>query len=173
MFKHELIAKITKVLSDNDVRKPVHIDKRILKIVDATYADETTSGSITIKPKDKMVRYTNDDVANILEALIILVQDSMSRGENVAIKGLGIFSVAWRNPKRIRRPDTREWVDIPGRYVPKFTIGAPLRDAARLYTLSKQANPVGFEMPDPVYDQFEFPEDDEFEDGDELDGTES
>lgn len=169
MFKNELIAKAARVLSDNDVRKPVHVDKRVLKIMDVTHNSEDISGQIQIKPKDKMVKYTADDVANVLEAVIVCVQDAIQHGEGVAIKGLGNFSVVWRAPRKVRRPDTGEWCDIPGRYAPKFSIGQPLLNAARVYTLSSQNNPEGFDMPAPVYDQFETPDDDEI--GGELDGN--
>lgn len=170
MYKIELIANAAKLLAQNDVRKPVHVDKRVLKIMDVTRTSEDISGQVTIKPKDKMVRYTADDVANILEAIIVCIQDAVQHGEGVAIKGLGNFSVVWRNPRRVRRPDTGEWVDISGRYAAKFTVGQQLQNAARLYTLSKENNPSGFQMPDPIYDQFEGPDDD-FEDGDVLDGN--
>lgn len=170
MYKNELIAKAARLLSENNIRKPVHIDKRALKIIDATYKDEDISGQVIIKPKDKMVRYTADDVANILEAVIVSIQDSIQHGESVAIKGLGNFSVVWRNPRRVRRPDTGEWVDIDGRYSAKFSIGQPIQNAARVFTMSKRDNPKGFEMPDPIYDQFEIP-DEEYEDGEVLNGN--
>lgn len=169
MYKSELIAKAAKVLSENNVRKPVHVDKRVLKIIDATYNNEDISGQVSIKPKDKMVKYTFDDVANILEAIIVSIQDAIQHGESVAIKGLGNFSVVWRNPRRVKHPDTGEWVEIEGRYAPKFSMGQPLINAARVFMLSSENNPSGFSMPDPVYDKFETP-DEEYEDGDEING---
>lgn len=165
MFKNELIAKVARVLSENNIRKPVHIDKRVLRIMDVTYKDEALSGQVHIKPKDKLVKYTAEDVSNILEGIIACVQDSLQHGESVAIKGLGNFNIVWRNPRRVRRLDNGEMIDIPGRYAPKFSFSQNLLEAAKIYTLSKENNPVGFEIPDPVYDQFEFPDD---EDGDEV-----
>lgn len=170
MQKHELIAAVANALKDNNIKKQVHIDRRILKIVDATYAEEETSGRILIKPRDKAVKYTNEDVANVLEGIIAVILDGVKRGEGTAIKGLGSFSLVYRAPKRVKNVLNGEIVDIPGRHVVKFTPGMDLREAANVYTLSQEYNPEGFRMPDPIYDQFEHPED---EDGDEVDGIDS
>lgn len=170
MQKHELIAMVANVLKDNNIRKQVHIDKRVLKIVDATYAEEETSGRIVIKPRSKMVRYTNEDVANVLEGVIAVIMDGIRHGEGTAIKGLGNFALTYRAPKRVRNVNNGEIIDIPGRHVVKFTPGLDLREAANVYTLSKEHDPEGFKMPDPIYDQFEYPDD---ENGGDVDGIDS
>ena len=170
MQKHELIARVANVLRENNIRKQVHMDKRILKIVDATYAEEETSGRIVIKPRSKMAKYTNDDVANILEGVIAVILDGIRHGEGTAIKGLGNFSVYYRAPKKVRNINNGEMIDVPERYIVKFLPGLDMREAANMYTLSRINNPEGFKIPDPIYDQFEEPDD---EDGDDVDGVNS
>lgn len=176
MNKSELIAKAARLLDEHDMRKPVHLDRRVYEIVDTTSTTrEVMEGKIVIQPRDKNVRYTQDDVTNILEMIIYVVQDELAHGGSVSMKGLGTFDLVWRQPRSTKIPGTEQWVDIPGRFVPKFHANSGLRNAAQIYTMSMQNNPVGFQMPDPVYDQFEQPDeeyDDDYEDGD-VDGGET
>ena len=173
MTKDVLITKAAKVLNENNIKKKVHIDKRILKFTDITSKAEEVSGQISVKAKDKEVRYTSEDVANVLEALIVCIQDVISKGEQVSIKGLGAFTVQYHKGRMVRNPITKEMMKIDGRYVPKFIIGQPLRAAAKLYELSLIGNPTGYIEPEPVYDRLDVPEQslsDQTESGDVVDG---
>lgn len=160
MNKTELIKLTAKVLGRNNIRKSVHVEKRKLKITDITYKEETDSGFISVAPKDKMVKYTADDVSNILEAILAVVQDTLAHGESVYIRGLGTFHLKYKPPRKIRRPDTGEWIDVEERYAPKFIIGSPIRNAAVQYSASLKNNPEGLKVPDPIYDRYESPDDD-------------
>lgn len=173
MNKSELVQSAARTLYDNNARKNVHIEKRVLKITDVTYKEEIDAGRVSVKAKDKLVRYTIDDVAVILEAILAVIQDTLSRGEAVNISGLGKFYLKHRQARKMRRPDNGEWVDVPERYVPKVTPGFRLREAADLYEMSLKNNPDGLILPDPIYDQFEFPDEEAEEEGDEIDGSEN
>ena len=59
MQKHELIAKAANVLRENNIKKQVHIDKRILKFTDITYK----SGSV--KSSQTYYRINLQDIKNI------------------------------------------------------------------------------------------------------------
>ena len=161
MNKLELAGKVSKTLDRNGIRKFVHIEKRKLQITDVTYKDESVAGQVTVRAKDKMVKYTMDDVMNILDGIAAVVKDELSHGEPVNLYGLGKFGLKYRRPKRMWKPDTKEWIDVPEKYVAYVTPSVFLREAADIYTLSKQNNPEGFKMPDPIYDQFESPDEDE------------
>ena len=164
MQKADVITQMAKIVNAHNLRKTVHVDKRILKIVDVTKEkNEDMAGRITIQPKDKLVRYTKDDAACMLEAFVLCLQDALTQGESVSVKGLGTFSLVRRKARKTKIPGTEQWVDIPERFVVKFTPNYGLRNAARVYTLSFQGNPTGFQLPDPMYDQFEFPDEDEDE----------
>ncbi len=166
MNKQEMVASVARVLARNKVKKLVHTDKRVLKITDITYKEETNSGQISIKPRDKMVKYTADDVSNILDGIIAVLTDAISHGESVSISGIGKFSVQRKAPRKMRRPDNGELIEIPERYVVKVLPSLALREAASHYGLAKANNPQGFIMPDPIYDQFETPDEDEDEEVD-------
>lgn len=172
MNKAELAQTAARILNDNGARKNVHLEKRILKITDVTYSNEVEAGRVAVQAKDKLVRYTIDDVTIIFEAILTVIQDELTKGGTIHISGLGKFYLKHRAAKRLRKPDTGEWIDVPEKYVPKFNPGFWLREAADIYGMSGENNPIGQILPDPIYDQFEFP-DEEDEDGDEVDGTES
>lgn len=177
MNKHELTSMVKKVLDQNNARKFVHIEKRILKITDVTYKDETTAGRISVQAKDKLVKYTMEDVGVILDAIAVVIREALMHGETVNVLGLGRFFLKYRRAKKMKKPDTGEWITIPEKYVVAITPSAPLREAADIYTMSKQNNPEGFILPDPIYDQFETPDEVEDEpceetEGDEVDATE-
>lgn len=173
MNKAELVQSAARVLFDNNARKNVHVEKRVLKITDVTYKEEIDAGRVSVKAKDKLVRYTIDDVAVIFEAILVVIQDALSHGESVTINGLGKFYLKHRRARKMKRPDNGEWVDVPEKYVPKVTPGFGLREAAAIYAMSLENNPEGLILPEPIYDQFEFPDDDIEEEGDELDGSET
>lgn len=170
MNKAELVQGAARVLADNNARKNVHLEKRVLKITDVTYKDEVNAGCVSVKAKDKLVKYTIDDVAVIFEAIIAVIGDAIAHGETISINGLGKFYLKHRPARRMKRPDNGQWVDLPERYVPKITPGFNLRDAAAIYSMSMQNNPEGLILPDPIYDQFEFP-DEEPEGGEEISGN--
>lgn len=172
MTKSDLIKRVARVLNENNIKKKVHMEKRILKITDITNKSADESGQISIKGKDKEVRYTAEDVENVLEAIIACIHDTIAHGDQVTIKGIGTFKVLYHKGRLVRNPITNEMMPIPGRYNPKFIFSQSLKAAARLYELSMVNNPEGFKEPDPIYDRCETPDDyfNDTKDGDEVDG---
>jgi integration host factor subunit beta len=55
------------------------------------------------------------------------ITDSLSEGDNVAIRGFGIFCVRERNAKIGRNPKSGERVEVPAKKVPFFKAGKDLR----------------------------------------------
>ena len=170
MNKTELIQSVSKVLTENNIKKPIRIEKHIFKIMDITFSDETEMGRISVRPQNKLVRYTAEDVSNILEGMIAVITDSIQHGEKVSLKGLGNFTIFRRPPRKIRKPDTGELIDIPERFTIKYSPSSNIREAAIVYGSINKNNPEGFIMPEPIYDQFEAPDEIE-EEG--LDGEDN
>lgn len=147
MNKKELTDRVTGVLRDNDIKKPVRTPKHVFHITD----DDGNTADFVVKNHDKKVIYTRDDVAVIIDACLAVITDSLKRGEELNIRGFGILGLHKRAPRRAKVPGTEDWVEVEGRYVPKFYFGNDLRMAARVYELSldeKYANMDDFDLED-------------------------
>lgn len=149
MNKKELVSKITDILRENDVKKVVKIPKQTFTISD----NEGNSKEFVVKKTDKRVSLTNEDVSNILDACIEAIQESLKRGEAVQIHGFGRLGLHYRKPRKTKRIDTGEDVDVPGRFVPKFDYGNDLRLAAKIYETS--LGDVLMETVEHYYDELE------------------
>lgn len=136
MNKQGLIDKVTAVLKDNNVRKPVTAQKTVLHITD----DEGNNSDFVIKKSNKGLLFTAKDVTAIIDALIAVVEDSMKRGEEISIHGFGTLGVKYRAARKTKHPESGELVEIGERYVPKFNFGNSLRMAAKVYEMSLTEN---------------------------------
>lgn len=66
-----------------------------------------------------------------VEAVINSVIDSLKKGDEVSIAGLGIFSVKQRAAREARNPRTGETIKVPSMKVPKFRAAKALKDAVK------------------------------------------
>lgn len=74
---------------------------------------------------------TRANAERAVETMIDSVADSLKRGEEVSIAGLGIFSAKMRNARTGRNPRTGETLSIPAMRVPKFRAAKALKDAVK------------------------------------------
>ena len=74
---------------------------------------------------------TRANAERAVETMIDSVADSLKRGEEVSIAGLGIFSAKMRNARTGRNPRTGETLSIPSMRVPKFRAAKALKDAVK------------------------------------------
>jgi DNA-binding protein HU-beta len=74
---------------------------------------------------------TRADAERAVETAIDCVVDSLKKGNEVSIAGLGIFSSKTRNARTGRNPRTGESIDIPAMRVPKFRAAKALKDAVK------------------------------------------
>ena len=74
---------------------------------------------------------TRADAERAVETMIDCVSDSLKKGKEVSIAGLGIFSSKTRNARTGRNPRTGETIDIPAMRVPKFRAAKALKDAVK------------------------------------------
>lgn len=66
-----------------------------------------------------------------IEAALSAIVDTLKKGEEVSIAGLGIFSVKMRAAREARNPRTGETVKVPAMKVPKFRAAKALKDAVK------------------------------------------
>jgi DNA-binding protein HU-beta len=74
--------------------------------------------------------YSKATVANVIFAFLHSIADSLSRGEEVRLRGFGTFEVAERASRAARNPSTNEQIVIPARSVAVFKAGEMLKRAA-------------------------------------------
>ena len=74
---------------------------------------------------------TKVKTAEMLDALIEAVSETLSNGEEVAIAGLGKFEVRERAARNGRNPQTGEAITIAASKVPAFKASKTLKDAVK------------------------------------------
>lgn len=67
----------------------------------------------------------------VVDGMIGAIIDTLKKGEEVSIAGLGIFSVKNRAARMARNPKTGEQVSVPATKVPKFRAAKALKDAVK------------------------------------------
>jgi DNA-binding protein HU-beta len=67
----------------------------------------------------------------VVNGLLDAVVDTLKKGGEVSIAGLGIFSVKQRAARMARNPKTGEAVKVPATKVPKFRAAKALKDAVK------------------------------------------
>lgn len=131
MNKKEFVKKVAAVLRNENARKPVSVPKTIFYVSD----DRGNTKDFFIKPHDREVMYTIDDVTTILDACIYVIKDSLRHGIDIAIYGFGRFALAHRNKAKLNNLlDGADTAIVAERYVPKFYCGSDLKECARRYT---------------------------------------
>jgi len=91
-----------------------------------------------IRKTDKEVNFNSNDINAIIDACLLVIEDSLKRGEEISIHGFGTLGLHHRAARKTKRVGTDDWVEIKARYVPKFVSGNNLKLAAKIYELSLQ-----------------------------------
>lgn len=71
------------------------------------------------------------DAERAVETMIDCVVSSLTKGQEVSIAGLGIFSAKMRPSRTGRNPRTGESIEVPAMRVPKFRAAKALKDAVK------------------------------------------
>ncbi len=66
-----------------------------------------------------------------VEAMLNGIIETLKKGEEVSIAGLGIFSVKQRAARDARNPRTGETIKVAAMKVPKFRAAKALKDAVK------------------------------------------
>lgn len=129
MNRSELASRVATGLRAQGIVKKVCIPAHAFTISD----DSGNSKKFKVAKDDKEVAYTAADVDAIIGALIDIIADHLKTGDEISIRGLGTFGLKYRAPRKTKLPGTSEWVNVPGRYVPKFSPGDKLKQGVRVY----------------------------------------
>ena len=74
---------------------------------------------------------TKADGERAVEAIITMITDTLKRGEEVSVAGLGIFQAKMRAGRTGRNPRTGATIQIKAMRVPKFRASKTLKDAVK------------------------------------------
>ena len=77
------------------------------------------------------VSLSKAEASQAVNAVFEVIQDTLERGESVAVTGFGTFSTKSRPARTGRNPRTGESIAIAASTVPSFKAGKTLRDAVR------------------------------------------
>jgi DNA-binding protein HU-beta len=74
---------------------------------------------------------TKADAERAVEAVIAAITNSLAKGVEVSVAGLGIFTAKTRAARTGRNPRTGEMIQVPAMRVPKFRAAKALKDAVK------------------------------------------
>ncbi len=74
---------------------------------------------------------TKTQAEKVVETIIDTVVQTLKKGDEVSIAGLGIFSTKMRPARTGRNPRTGETIKVPSMRVPKFRAAKALKDAVK------------------------------------------
>jgi len=66
-----------------------------------------------------------------VDTVVNSIINTLKKGEEVSIAGVGIFSVKQRAAREARNPRTGESIQVPAMRVPKFRAAKALKDAVK------------------------------------------
>jgi DNA-binding protein HU-beta len=76
-------------------------------------------------------KVTKADAKKALDAFVKTTQVALKKGDRVALVGFGSFSVAERNARTGRNPQTGKPITIKAKKVVKFKAGSDLNDSVQ------------------------------------------
>jgi len=74
---------------------------------------------------------TKADAERAVDTVVDSIVESLKKGEEVSIAGLGIFSAKMRAARTARNPRTGETIQVPAMRVPKFRAAKALKEAVK------------------------------------------
>ena len=88
---------------------------------------------------EKFLKAFTETITETLQTTIIVKKEDkntqkmveVETRDKVGLVGFGSFSCNYRKPSKGRNPGTQEEIEIPGRFVCKFTAGKTLKDAVK------------------------------------------
>ncbi|MEO8637858.1 MAG: HU family DNA-binding protein [Candidatus Taylorbacteria bacterium] len=66
-----------------------------------------------------------------IDVVVDSIVNTLKKGEEVSIAGIGIFSVKQRAARQARNPRTGEAISVPAMRVPKFRAAKALKEAVK------------------------------------------
>lgn len=137
MTKKDLISRVVSVLQNNGVSKKISMPKQVFHIAD----NEGNQKDFIVRKSDKKVYFNSNDIASVVDACLLVVEEAIKQGEEVTLHGFGTLRLHHRAARKTKKVGTDEWVNIDAKYVPKFVAGNNLKIAAKLYEMSLSDSP--------------------------------
>ena len=72
-----------------------------------------------------------DEAGDAVDAVLTVIQETLSRGGDINFTGFGKFSVADRGARQGVNPQTGERIQIAASRVPRFSAGSALKNAVK------------------------------------------
>jgi DNA-binding protein HU-beta len=72
-----------------------------------------------------------NEAGRAVDAVIVVIEETLKRGGDVNFTGFGKFSVSDRGARQGVNPQTGEKIQIPASKVPKFSAGSGLKKAVK------------------------------------------
>lgn len=163
MKKKGLVSRTAEILRQNNVRKTVPPVTKTFHITD----DDGKTSHFSAKTSGRGVLFSSADVSEVLDALMVVITESLRRGEEVYLRDFGTFGLKFRPARHTILPGTNEPVEVSARHVPKFTFGNSLRMAAKMYDLSL-ADGNAADDDDYIHEEDIDDDDDDFEFDDDI-----
>jgi nucleoid DNA-binding protein len=123
------------------------------QVIDVTLGDQKRN--LIIKPTDREVIYTADDVEQMIDATVEAIIDGIKNGEEVGIHGFGYLSLYKKPERRLRRVDNGEWGVVPEHFALKFDSGKNLRMATAVYNAKMKDGDNPFYIDDEVLEDLD------------------
>lgn len=76
--------------------------------------------------------YSKNDIAYILEALARVVKRTLKNGDKLQWSGFGTFAISRRPARKGINPVTKEKINLPETFVPKFKAGKQFKEEIRV-----------------------------------------
>lgn len=149
MTKQELVSKVTEVLKNNNVTKPVSVPNTSFYVCD----ENDNRKKFTISVPDRNVSYNKKDVGRVIDAVLAVLEDTIQNGGFINIYGVGTIGVKKRAARMVRIPLTDNFQHVPEHYAPYVEFGNIIKRAAKIYNLNMNEGMV--DIPDPIYDACE------------------
>ena len=71
------------------------------------------------------------EAGDAVDAVLTVIQETLSRGGDISFTGFGKFSVADRGARQGVNPQTGERIQIAASRVPRFSAGSALKNAVK------------------------------------------
>lgn len=75
--------------------------------------------------------FSKKDVARVLDSFSRIVARSLKKGDKLQWSGFGTFSLSKRGARKGINPQTKQVIQLPETYVPKFKAGKNLKEATK------------------------------------------
>jgi DNA-binding protein HU-beta len=72
---------------------------------------------------------TKADAGRAIDATVVAITDTLSKGDSLSLIGFGTFSISHRAARAGHNPRTGETIQIKAAKLPKFKAGKALKDA--------------------------------------------